>query len=313
MHELYSGVWPLSFLWEKTQSKIEAYLIQGNLTAVVDTGPPSVSPETVAAVLRPAGSTVSGVDLILHTHGHLDHTGGSALIQSAGRARILLHKGDAAFLEDHGRCFDEFNGPFLKALGGPRSIEEEKAAFLIEAGPELRVDHHPEDNDRIDLGNGIELRLVHLPGHSPGSAGYYWEREGLLFSGDCVSGLQTPGGSLPIIYDFEAYLRSIDRLLEMDLRLLLCCHPYRGVRLPSSPVRKGGEIRQFLHDSREAALRIREAVQRHRASPKSLPEIADDVIAELPEEMGFKRTAELRSSLFSVRTVFWCLSSRGPA
>ena len=264
----------------------------------------------MASVLSPARLTASDIALILHTHGHLDHTGGTALIKAASGAPIHLHREDALFLEDHHHCFNRFNAPFIRALGREQHLEEEKVVFLEETKAELVVDRKLQDNDLIDLGNGIELRVIHLPGHTRGSVGFYWEKEGSLFAGDSVSGLHSPGGSLPIIYDFTAYQKSIERLLEMDIGSLFCSHHYRGIHLPSSPIRRGNEVREFLYDSRESAGRIYEAVGRlaSESGERPLPEITDKVIAELPEEMGFKPIAELRSALFSVRTVFWCLS-----
>jgi glyoxylase-like metal-dependent hydrolase (beta-lactamase superfamily II) len=309
--ELHPNVQSLSFLWQKTQSKVEAYLLSGQVNAVIDTGPPGVSADAIASALSAAHLATRDIALILHTHGHLDHTGGTALIKAASGASIHLHEFDALFLEDHQSCFDRFNAPFIKALGKAQNLQAEKKAFLEEAKAELVVDRRLQDNDRIDLGNGVELKVIHLPGHTPGSVGFYWEKEGFLFAGDSVSGLHSPGGSLPIIYDFPAYQKSVERLLEMDIGSLCSSHPYRGIHLPPSPIRKGKEVRAFLCDSREAARQIHEAVMRRASGrgEKPLPEITDEVIADLPREMGFMPIAELRSSLFSVRTVFWCLST----
>ena len=41
------------------------------------------------------------------------------------------------------------------------------------------------EGDRIDLG-GRSLTVLHLPGHSPGSVGFFDERNGILFSGDAL-------------------------------------------------------------------------------------------------------------------------------
>lgn len=311
MHkELHPGVWPLSFFWEKTQSNVLAYLIKGKLPTIIDTGPPQASPETIISLLKTLDLKLSDLELILHTHGHIDHRGGDVFIKESGEAQILLHQGDIVFFNNHVQCFDQFNAPFLKKLGREKDLEDEKAVFLKENKPQMAVDRQLDDNDSIELGNGVQLRVVHLPGHTPGSVGYYWEREGLLFIGDSVSGLHSPGGSLPVIFDFDAYVKSIDRLFEMDFQMLLCCHNYRGVSLPPSYVRHGQEIKQFLCDSRDVADRIRDAVYHHASQRKggSLFDITDDVIAKLPEKFGFKRIAELQSPLFSLRTVFWCLS-----
>jgi hydroxyacylglutathione hydrolase len=67
-----------------------AYLLaEGADAALVDPGDAVVALGMAAAHgLRPRW--------ILHTHGHLDHTGGSALIRERVGARVLGHSGDAA-------------------------------------------------------------------------------------------------------------------------------------------------------------------------------------------------------------------------
>src|SRR5207237_1362439 len=40
----------------------------------------------------------------------------------------------------------------------------------------------------IRLGPGFELRVLHVPGHSPGHLALHDERSGAVFAGDCVQG-----------------------------------------------------------------------------------------------------------------------------
>jgi len=306
--EVHKKVTQISIWWGEAQAEVEAYLITGERNVLIDTGPPQASQGAIGSALGALGLTLADIDLILNTHGHADHTGGNAAIKTAG-AQILLHKDDALFLEDRQRCFDQYQAPVIEAVRGKKYLEEENVAFLESLRGEVAVDQQLEDNDLIDIGDGIELRVIHLPGHTPGSVGFYWEKEGVLFSGDSVSGLHIKGGKLPLITDPLAYEKSIEHLLGIPLQLLLCGHRYRGLTLPPSSLRRGGEIRQYLHDSRETVERIVEAVGHiaPSAGEKSLLEITDEVVAELPKEMGFKPVAELRPPPFSAITVFWCL------
>ncbi len=308
--KIHPRIETLSIRWDRFQTTIEAYLIKGRLNAMIDTGPPQVSQETIGSILGSFGLTPANIDLILNTHGHLDHTGGNAAIKTAGRPKILIHREDVLFLEDHERCFEQFNAPLIRALGREPYLEEEKAAFLKDMEPGMIVDRQLEDNDRIDIGDGVELHVLHLPGHTRGSVGYYWEKEKILISGDSIPGLSTPGGGLPILHDLAAYEKSIERLMRMDLRFMLSTHPYRGLHLPPSTIRQSGEIRQYLSDSREFVRRLREAVEHQAAQrgDRSITEIADSVIDELPQEMDFKHIAEVPVPRFSLSTVFWSLS-----
>ena len=299
---IHSRIHTLSIFWEPIQSTIEAYLFKGKINALVDSGPPQASPDVIARALAEFDLTPTDVDFVLHTHGHVDHIGGDEPLRAAGKTKLLIHQEDALFLEDHSRCFDLFY-----AMGREEGkIEQEKAAFLKQVGPNLPVDWCLKDKDRIDLGDGVEVRVVHLPGHTPGSVGFYWEKEGIMLAGDSVPGLNNPGGSLPIIHDFVAYQGSIEALLAMDLRTLVFCHPYRGINLSPSRIRRGPEIGQYLADSLELVRRLGEAFRRSGDQTGRRPaDVADGIIAQLPAEMGFKKIAEIPMPHFSLGTVFW--------
>jgi glyoxylase-like metal-dependent hydrolase (beta-lactamase superfamily II) len=147
---------------------------------------------------------------------------------------------------------------------------------------------------------------VGLPGHSKGSVGYHWEKEGILIAGDSIPALGGPGGSLPIIQYLDDYMRSIDRVMQLDLRTLAFTHGYRGVRLPPSTVRHDGEIREYLQDAMDMARSLAEALQREsgRGNDAPLPEVTDRVLAAMPPAMKFVPLAEQFSPRFSAMTVY---------
>lgn len=290
-------------------ARVELYLIRGERNAIIDTGV-SISPQKdIVPALRDLGLTLADIDFILNTHGHCDHVGGNAAVKSASNAQICIHADEVTPLEDHGRFFDQYFAPAVEAVFGKERVEDEWAIYSGLAGSEVTVDRQLQDNDIIDLGDGCELRVIHLPGHTSGSVGFYWEREGILFSGDSVSGLHDKDGGLPIISDLEAYEQSLERLQGMSLKFVLNSHYYRGLNTPPSPIRRGEEVRQYLRDSHEAAKQIGEAVR--RIAPyslgKPLMEIADQVVAGLPNEMGFKSMSQIPMALLSFMTILCCL------
>jgi glyoxylase-like metal-dependent hydrolase (beta-lactamase superfamily II) len=73
-------------------------------------------------------------------------------------------------------------------------------------------DFSPEDGDIVEV-EGVQLRVIHTPGHTPGSLSYY--TEGMLFSGDTlfaqsIGRTDLPGGD----YDLEM-ASIIDKLLVL--------------------------------------------------------------------------------------------------
>lgn len=283
------------------------YLLRGERNVVIDTGIVPAPRRDLEPVLKQHGLALSDIALILNTHGHPDHTGGNATIQAAGGAEIYLHKAEEPFLNDLENIFDLYSAPVFEAMGADLSAE--KRAFLAGAGPALSADRFLDDGDVIEVGSGIELQVIHLPGHSNGSIGFYWADEAVLFSGDAVSGLHVGEGKLPIILDILAYMKSLQRLREMPIRLLLCGHRYRSLGLPSSSVREGAEVGVFIGESLELAERIDSALMRvyPGRSDKSFVQVVDEVIALLPKEMGFLPLTAVEAPFLTAQSIFFRL------
>jgi glyoxylase-like metal-dependent hydrolase (beta-lactamase superfamily II) len=114
---------------------------------------------------------------IINTHGHSDHTAGNAAMKTATDAKLLIHQQDSKRL---GRVFHK---TFARILGGQGSPV-----------PDVLL----KDNDLIQIGSGFNLKVIHTPGHTPGSICLY--TEGHLFTGDtlfvgAVGRTDLPGGS----------------------------------------------------------------------------------------------------------------------
>ena len=146
-----------------------------------------------------------------------------------------------------------------------------------------------------------------MSGHNSGSVGFYWEKEGILFSGDAVTGLHVEGGRLPVIWDLPRYEKSVERLEGIPVQLLLCAHHYRGLSLPPSPIKRGEEVRQYLQDSQQAAKSLSKAVRdvAPRALGKPFMEVANEVIAKLPKEMGFTIPMETQNIYCAMTILFY--------
>ena len=289
---------------------VELYLIRGKRNAIIDTGTSKSPQNDIAPALKELGLTLADIELILNTHGHIDHAGGDAAIKSASNAQILIHPDEIICLQDHEGFFEQNVAPAVEVILGKEYIEEVRAFFLEMGGPEVAADRQLKDNDVIDLGDGCQLRVIHLPGHTSGSVGFYWEKEGMLFSGDSVMGLFDESGRLPIIADFSAYEKSLQRLQGLPLQLILQALRGRGITRPPSPIVQRDEIKQYLRDSHEVAERLDEAVRQvaPHASGKPFMEIADEVVARLPKEMGFKPPNQTPMPLFGSLTIFAALS-----
>jgi hydroxyacylglutathione hydrolase len=114
---------------------------------------------------------------IINTHGHSDHTAGNEAIKAATGAQLLIHKLDA------NRLGKVVHKTFSRILGGKGSPV-----------PDVLLN----DNDLIQISDGANLRVIHTPGHTPGSMCLY--SDGHIFTGDtlfagAVGRTDLPGGS----------------------------------------------------------------------------------------------------------------------
>lgn len=124
------------------------------------------------------------IDQILLTHIHSDHCGGALALKKRSGAKIGIHRSRAGY------------------LGGE--------------------DFQYGDGDRISFGAG-ELVVLYTPGHESGHCCFYDPADQVLFSGDNILGYGTsvirpPDG------DMTDYLRSLERLLEFNISLILPGH-----------------------------------------------------------------------------------------
>lgn len=132
---------------------------------------------------------------LLHTHCHFDHITGTRRLKEETGAKILIHRADGPL---YGRLVEQY-----RSFG-----------IRFEAGHEpLPADGFLEDDQEIAFGRH-HLRVLHTPGHTPGSCCFHLE--GSLFAGDTlfrrsVGRTDLPGG------DFQQELKSIrTRIYTLD-------------------------------------------------------------------------------------------------
>jgi len=146
------------------------YCEETRACAVID---PGAEPEKIIAAV--AELEIKPV-LILNTHGHIDHTGANLDIKEKYGVPLAIHPADAARLE---------------------AADNIELSLLLGAKTSPPADRLLADGEDIAVGR-FALRVIHLPGHSPGSVGFLSGR--VLFSGDTlflegVGRTDLPGGS----------------------------------------------------------------------------------------------------------------------
>ncbi len=224
-------------------------LLTGKSITMIDSGVSPTFQNEVLPYLRKISAEPKDISLVVNTHGHQDHMGGNAIIREVCQARVAAHKLDIPWIEDLEKLFDYFhrkNSAYIPVT------EETRKAFYWEGGRSCPVDILLSEDDILEA-DGKRLRVVHVPGHSPGSICLYEEANRILFTGDAVQGFGVRSEefkSLPLYADFGAYLQSLQRLDNLNAQILIAAHPYKPSR---NMILRHGEIHDVLSQSRERA------------------------------------------------------------
>jgi glyoxylase-like metal-dependent hydrolase (beta-lactamase superfamily II) len=142
---------------------------------LIDTG----APGSGAAIL----TTVPGVDRIVLTHGHVDHTGSAAELRESTGAPVLAGTADAAVIRGEA----VMPPPVLEEWERP--ILERVSADLPDVAPPVPVDQELRDGDVLDFGGGAQILAI--PGHTEGSIAIHLPEHGVLFTGDTIANVGT--------------------------------------------------------------------------------------------------------------------------
>jgi glyoxylase-like metal-dependent hydrolase (beta-lactamase superfamily II) len=158
------------------------YLVRGERTLLVDTG----VADTPGEVILPALDGLEP-DLVLLTHADVDHFGGTAaVLREAPHALVLAHEADVPWIESSELILRERYGWYDQYGIG---YDADTFAWLRDAmGADTPVDIRLTGGEVLRLGPELELRVLHLPGHSPGHIGLWEPASRTAIVGDAVLG-----------------------------------------------------------------------------------------------------------------------------
>jgi glyoxylase-like metal-dependent hydrolase (beta-lactamase superfamily II) len=176
--------------------------------------------DRIANQIRRAGYDPAGMGPIVLTHAHGDHIGGVARLVRLSGADVRAHVLEVGYVEGTRRM--PVSSPLRRVarLIGDRVSGKSRTIHVTKA---------LEDSEILDVLGG--LRVIHTPGHTPGSICLFSDRESALFCGDLLfnGSLLTGRGGLrlpPRLFsvDMEQVRDSLRKLLALEVKVLCVGH-----------------------------------------------------------------------------------------
>ncbi len=233
---------------------VNCFLIYGSEICLVDAGVAGAE-KVIFAYLRKTGRSPEEIAAIVLTHSHPDHIGAAKTIREATGCIVVAHPAERAWIED------------IDLQARERPVPDFHA---IVAGS-VTVDRFVGDGDTIRLDDGLDLTVLHTPGHSSGSISLHLPADGALFSGDAIP---VPR-DLPVYDDAAASVRSIRSLLGVpDVTHLLASW---------DAARAGGDVSRTMENGLSVIQQFHTAIMSVRAGEGS---DRQDICRQVVEELG---------------------------
>jgi glyoxylase-like metal-dependent hydrolase (beta-lactamase superfamily II) len=195
--------------------RVWAYLYrEGSRFTLIDAGIAGRL-ELIEQELHDAGAKLADIHQIIVTHFHGDHTGTLSELQRLTGARTLAHQLDAAVVRGDAPAPEP-------VLSEPEQAIYDYFTKGIPDAPAANVEVELSDSDEIDLDCGA--RVIHVPGHTPGSIALYLPERQILFTGDASGSVN----GRPVVGVFNTdpkqAKRSFQRLAELEFEIACFGH-----------------------------------------------------------------------------------------
>lgn len=250
--------------------RLAQWLVEGDDSLLLfDTGVSESVETAIEPALAELGLAPDRIGEVVVSHADVDHCGGNGAIRKlVPDARLRSHAADRTMIESWEVMAAERYGWYRR-----HGLDYDAATWSwLEqaAGPDTPLDGVVTEGERIDLG-GVELEVLHLPGHSPGHIGLFDPVTRTALVSDAVMGygfntVEGERAGPPPYGDLDGYRETIDRLEDLSPARLGTAH---------FPLLEGEAVREHLALSRRFTNDLEAEV--NRAGSREIAAILDPV------------------------------------
>jgi len=215
---------PLSIPTPFYVGDVNVYLVKEDPLTLIDIGPKTVeAAEVLRKKLQQNGVQFSDIRRIVLTHAHEDHCGLAKQVRDeAKNAEIFVHNWETGHL--FGRLAREEHRRLMNRAGVPGAVFDEMQTMYKDIS--LLTDALADgefsdlrDEMEIEFASGT-LKVLHTPGHTPGSCSFLREANRTVIAGDCVLKGITPNPIIsPDPFDAEKRFKSLAEYLVSLARI----------------------------------------------------------------------------------------------
>jgi glyoxylase-like metal-dependent hydrolase (beta-lactamase superfamily II) len=189
---------------------VNSFIIFGDSITLIDCGV-SGSENKIYEYIRQAGKSIGDIGKLILSHAHPDHIGSACKIKLDTQCEVLSHERERNWIEDI-----EFQNQ-QRAIPG----------FFTLVHESVDIDRTLEDNDIINLSGSLSMRVIHTPGHSPGSLSFLFIEPEILFTADAIP-LNNDIPNYDNYWQLIATLRLIKQIKGYNLLLSSWFEPVKG-------------------------------------------------------------------------------------
>jgi len=213
-----------------------AYVVaNGRKAILIDCGMKKKEKKILAALER-MKIAPQDIQLIILTHTHYDHAGSVKTLQQITGAKVLVHKAEAACLEQGYCAFPKGTMWFPKIMSAIGRALNKWVGRYASVAPDIAI------SKRFDLQPfGIDGYVLPTPGHTAGSLSVVIE-ENHAIVGDTLFNIFKHSVYPPYANDQAVLLKSWKKLLESGCKYFYPGHgkPFTRERLQKTYVEKRG-------------------------------------------------------------------------
>lgn len=287
-------------------------LVEGSAAVIIDSG---FGKEFYARLKELILGVGLDLNYIILTHFHYDHVGGAKKLSEDFGAPIIAHEEDSPYIEKpfRIRSYGLQNNSLDLRMKELSQVDTPSREDIEELYPlDVSVNETVQGGEVIQLGDK-RIKLLHTPGHTPGSISLFVEETKSLYVSDldyCVNPALPPNlGNVTLLKD------SLEKVLRLEVGFLGPGHLYTlrepemiedYLRKTLNTIKEVSERIMDLLSGPSSSLSLKEIVNRlYPVTPRFAyePVLSFSVLCHLYEAKQKNRVEELAGG-----TVEWSLS-----